>query len=59
VCCRSPVLGAPVNEGNYSWTGAQVTSFAPGDSDFRPLRISARPSIGLGDVHAVNQGMNI
>ena len=59
VCCRSRALRGPVNEGNYSRAGAQLTSFAPGDEDIGLLRAYARPSKRIEDGQAVDDGMNI
>ena len=59
VCCRSRALRGPVNEGNYSRTGAQLTSFAPGDEDIGLLRTYARPSERIEDGQAADDGMNI
>ena len=59
VCCRSRALRGPVNEGNYSRAGAQLTSFAPGDEDIGLLRAYARPSKRIEDGQAADDGMNI
>ena len=59
VCCRSRAFRGPVNEGNYWRTGAQLTSFAPGDEDIGLLRSYARPSKRIEDGQAVDDGMNI